>query len=513
MVLVFWAITPLQSAQLGVDSVRQTLERVVYERSNLIPLPEQEDLLGPGIMNLAYAIAWLEQPFPAFTTANAAYLPFYVNETTKVTATTKTNWTAETLRLTTELDCWPAEVSDTEATSLTTLNFLNGQNCNASLSIPQGKLSMYYTGFYDSPHSSFWLSDPKKCPENDDSKHQFLATWVDAKQNDDDAEKIDYNATAMYCQPRYLKQKVRITVDAETLTPDEASIESVSPPQTLQESEFNSTAFEFLLSNGIDQQLKERDYPEGFVVEQHQKIAKHNISIPTSNMVPFAFAYSDRNVREFSDPDVLAEAFNVAHRYLFSFTVSQLLVNSTDFDARVADSTSFMSGIVVSRSISAVLEALILLIVVFTGLIIWFCRASTTNLDKNPSSIQRLAEICQNDPHILDVFSPTSHSDEKVLCESMAHKKYCLLWNEVEQRPSIHVDGSDRNNRVASMNNRQHGYYDPVKPLALRRESGIAFVVSILGIIGGLIYLKWAEVEYKGVYLCTGGVMFGTTFD
>lgn len=497
MVLVFWAITPLQSAQLGTDIVRQSLDRSIHKRSSLIPLPEQEDLLGPGIMNLAYAIAWLDQPFPAFTTADAAYLPFYINETTSLTATTKTNWTAETLRLTTELGCLPAEISNNEFTPPTTLNFLNGQGCNASMALPQDQLSMFYTGFYDSPHSSFWLRDSDFCPETDNSKHQFLATWVDAKEAKEGSKKIDYNATGVYCQPKYLKQRVKLTVDAKTLTPDEASMETLSPPQALQESEFNSTAFEYLLSHGIDQELKARDYPESFVVEQHQKIAKHNISIPTSNMVPFAFAYSKRDVHEFSDPDNLVEAFEVAHKYLFSFTVSQLLTNITDFNERTADSTSFMSGIVVSRSISAALEALILLIVVSTGLMIWLCCTSSTNLDKNPSSIQRLAEICQDDPRILDMFSSTSHSNDKALSESMADSRYCLVWNESEQRPFIHVDGSDQKTRVASMS-RQHGYYDPVKPLALRKESGVAFVVALLGIMGGLIYLKWAEVEYKG---------------
>lgn len=497
MMLVFWAITPLQSAQLGTGSVQRAVPRGISARSKLVPVEQQENLLTSKIINLAYAIAWLDQPVPGFTTPEAAYLPFYVNDPIPYTTTTKTNWTGETVRLSTELDCWPAELVQSRSSSANNFNFLNGQDCNASVSLPQDSLSMFYIGYYSSAHSSYWLADPQNCPKTEDSVHQFLATWADIKGTTQDETSMEFNVSGSYCQTKYLKQKVRVTVDATTLEPDASSVEELAPAEILPESEFNSTAFEYLIGHGMEYEFKERDYPESIVNEQTAWMADRNLSTPSSNMVPFAFARDNRSVETFSDPQARSEAFNTAHQYLFAFTVSQLLENGTEFVTRDATATSFMAGIVVNRSISAALEALILLFAIFTGLIIYFVRKSSTNLDKNPSSLQRLAEICQNQPQILDSFCSMSHADESTLAEATKTNMFRLVWNDDVQSSQLPVDTAPTELKSTSIANHQQ-HYHPVKPAALRRESGVAFVVAILGVIGGLIYLKWAEAEYKG---------------
>ena len=500
MVVVFWAITPLQSAQLGTGRVQRSESIPVYQRGGLVPLQDQEPLLGVGIISLAYAVAWLGQPSPVFTTPSAAYLPFYVNDTIAPTSATKTNYTAETVRFSTELDCWPAEVSKTPGADENSMDFLNGQGCNTSVVLPSDRITMYYFGYYESPHHARSLGGQGDCPATENSTHQFLATWADVRGHYLDKEPIKFNVTGAYCQPRYFKQDVRITVDGMTLRPDEESLEILSPMEPLAATELNITALEFMLANGIEENEDENkhDYPDRNVVQPSLKITERNVAMPSSNMVAFALSQDKRNVSGFSDFEHMTQAFEKAHQFVFSFAISQLLRNETLTNlSSEAISSSYMSGIVVDRVISGVLEGLLLLICIFTGLVIWFIRKTSTNLDGNPSSIQRLARICQNHPQILDIFCSISHADDERLGEAIKDDSFSLLWDEHEQHAVLYLEAAPKEERPSTFDGSGY-YYEPVKPAALRLGSGIAFAAAVMGVIGSLIYLKWAETTFNG---------------
>ncbi|KAI1010764.1 hypothetical protein LB503_005263 [Fusarium chuoi] len=135
MVIVFWALTPLQSALLGTGIV-----------------------LDPEFLNTGYAIGWLGQQFPAFTTADYALLPFYPSTSTKLAdvrkhTTVSLNITAETTKLWTELNCWPAEIA--RIGLIGTLRLLSTYlPCSASLSTSSKEFSQQSTQIHLSQTAS-----------------------------------------------------------------------------------------------------------------------------------------------------------------------------------------------------------------------------------------------------------------------------------------------------------------------------------------------------------------------
>lgn len=506
MVLVFWAITPLQSAQLGTGSVIHSSYLEIVNRSELVPVAQQENLLDSEVLNTMYSIAWLEQPYPEFMLQDRAFLPFYPAESSNFTAIPGTNLTATTTELSTELDCWPAsEIVQNKRFGRSTYDILSGKGCNASVSMLTSEgFTMFYIGYYSSPYSSYWLGS-NVCPETEDNKHQFLATFAKTPDNytelmSESKDLPQYDITASFCQPHYFKQKVLVTVDANTLKPHPDSVQPLGSRETLADTEFNRTAFEFLLGNGMGEEVKTRDFPYNFVVEQNPKIKGRDLIKPVSNMVGFVVADDDRNTSDYKDHELLQAAYNHAHQHLFSVAVSQLLVNGTDVGNSTATKTSQMSGIVVSRPISAVLEALLGVVVLFTALVLWFSRSAKSSLPFNPSSIDRVADIVRESPQLSDFFCSVGNGDEDSLVKATEGKRFRLVRKDVTVTPEITVDHSV-DETAAQDHHAPKGYYVPVKPLFFRIEIGIAFIIGVLGVLGGLGYLKWAEVKFNGILI------------
>ncbi|KAF4120542.1 Protein of unknown function (DUF3433) [Geosmithia morbida] len=491
------------SAQLGTGSVNHSSYLELVNRSELVPVAQQEDLLGPEVLNLMYPISWLNQSYPEFMLPDKAFLPFYPEESSNLTAIQGTNLTAATTQLWTELDCWPAaDISvhgGNGSIGNSTFDIDSGRGCKTNMAIPIAEgYSMLYVGYYSSPYSDFYLGTTD-CPETPDHKHQFLAIWAHATGDLEywnSASNVDI--TGAFCQPRYFKQEVLVTVDASTLRPYRGSAKPLGAQETLADSEFNRTAFEFLLGNGMSETMKTRDYPFNFVVEQHPKLEGRDLIQPVSNMVGFALAGQELNTTDYADQETLQRAYNDAHQHLFSVAVNQLLVNGTELGNSTATATRPMSGIIVSRAISAALEALLVVVAIATALILWLARSTRSNLHANPSSIDRIADIVRESPELADFFCSISHADEDSIVKATEGKKFRLIRDNPATAPRIIVDSSvdpaEKQDSEAS-----DGYYVPVRPLFLRIEIGVAFVIAVLGVIGGLGYLKWAEVHFHGL--------------
>ena len=112
-----------------------------------------------------------------------------------------------------------------------------------------------------------------------------------------------------------------------------------------------------------------------------------------------------------------------------------------------------------------------------------------------------MVEIFRNSPHLLVCLSQLDNFDAKSLMRVMGDTRCRLVWNSRLEAPEILVVvDSEPNRRDAEKKvNVQKGYYEPVKPFVLTVYSGVAFVIGVLGVVGGLAYLKWAEENFAGV--------------
>ncbi|KAF4345269.1 hypothetical protein FBEOM_771 [Fusarium beomiforme] len=502
MVIVFWALTPLQSALLGTGIVKQTDVVTLMNRSQLLPVAEHVVVLDPEFLNTGYAIGWLGQQFPAFTTAEYALLPFYADSAPNLAKLGKpkpvpTNITAETTKLWTELNCWPAEIARKGIRSKEEFNFLNGQGCNATAGFgARNETRMFYIGFYTSPYSDFQIENPR-CGRTPDSIHQFLAIWAKAIPVDWDPSPT-FNISAMFCQPQYFKQKVLATVNSETFEPDSKSIKELGPRETLSDNEFNRTAFEYLIANGMAEAPIAKDYPFNAVVEQHPRLNHTNLTFPVSNMVGFALAGKDLDKDQYVHHDILHKAYNDAHKYLFSVATTTILMNSTTFSNKTVSVEYFMIGVIVSRTFATAVECFLLIVAIFTALVLWFSRAAPSNLPANPSSIRRYIDLFSNSPEALSAFKPVDCTDDKCLLEEFKMDNFQMIAKgegnsaELLIRPRLRAPESYDNSLPKD-------HYDPVKPLALKKRAGLLFVVSLVGAMAFLSYLKQQETSLDGL--------------
>ncbi|KAF3060780.1 hypothetical protein CFAM422_011017 [Trichoderma lentiforme] len=501
-VVIFWLITPLQSSIMGTSLVNITESAVIGTRSSIAPLANQSDYLTNQILNTGYSIAWLGQSWPPFTTADYGTLPFYLDNDPGESSL-QTNWTATTTKLWTELECWPAEQPKQNFSTMV-MHFGNGQGCNTFINLEIfADIKMYYIGYYTSPYSDYQLADSKNCPATANSTHQFLAAWVSTKGGS--AKQLpEVNITALFCQPSYYKQQVMITVDTNGFQPLNTSIQPISPPELLTEKEFNSTSFEFLIANGMPmEQVGDvtRDFPYDHVIEQGPQLDKTNISLPFSNMVGYALAPHNEPATPYGDPVLLHEAFNRAHKYLFSIAVNQMLVNDTTVVNSTAVSEFQQSGIIVSRLFSAIVEGLLLFVAISTACLLWFCHTSTSYLTTNPSSISRLVAIFRHGQETNKLFRPADHADEKSLKELFKDDKFRLTRDEYSDDGNIYlekVDGpeGDENERKFD---KPTGYYDPIRPIPLKREIGLLFGLVQVGALVAIVYLKVQNDKSKGL--------------
>ncbi|KAG5660657.1 hypothetical protein KAF25_003263 [Fusarium avenaceum] len=507
MVMVFWLLTPLQSALLGTQVVTQTQLTNITHRSQLIPVEQQLARLDPEVLNNGYAVGWLGQPFPPFTTSKYALLPFYTGES-PAPANVTTNLTAETTKLSTELDCWPAELEQDGDPKRLSWNFLNGQGCNTTVSMRRGiNYTMYYMGYYSDAHADLYVGNPY-CPVTENSTHQFLAIW--ARQSDliGTRETIPkyvtpkFDITAIFCQPTYYKQRVLATVVSSKFEPDTESMEPLGPKEILTDKEFNRTAFEYILANGVQEHIIVRDYPFSRVVEQTPRLNVTGLTKPVSNMVGYALAGRDLPVTDYASMDTLGMVYREAHQYLFALAVNHLLTNSTDITNKTISANYFLTGVVVSRVFATSVECLLVVIAIFTGLVLWFCRTSPSQLPINPSSIAKYLEIFRDSPECLQALASMDSADEKTLFDEFRQDQLRLVYDNQSKSIKVSLEKFIGESMKPEDHNAgfQKGYYNPIRPLALRRWSGLFFVLALIGAMVGLSYLKQQEKILNGLH-------------
>ncbi|TDZ19589.1 hypothetical protein Cob_v007900 [Colletotrichum orbiculare MAFF 240422] len=500
MVMIFWLITPLQSAILGSGPVIVRGNVAVTAKQVLRPASEQILTMDQSILNEGYAITWLKQPYPPYTTPEYTLLPFEVERDTK--RAPSTNWTGTTTKFWTELNCWPSEIYP----GYPIYDFLDGRGCNASDIVPYGAQAtpeqpykMQYIGYHNSPWADYWLS--LTCSKA--ATHQFLAIWARYKEKEE--------VSSVFCETNYFKQQVNATVSAHTKTPIAESIVPVGPRETLSTAEFNSSAFEHLLGAGVSSVELEvqREYPFGHLLEQHHQVKHLGLRWPASPLV--GFAIGSRNVTTldpFQNDTFMGEAFNATHKMLFSLAVRRMLTNASIVSSDVGNVEFVQHGIIVSRLFSAIVEGSLLLVGVFS-LLLWFhSKRAPSRLAADPASVGSLMSVCQNSSVLLDKFAGKGCLSEEKLREEFEDKRFRLLCGCQSRSGQTVIKVIDtRQEFIESQRislpepdaELSMGHYSPVKPLALRREIGLLVIVSMVGALAALVYLKLEELRIGGL--------------
>ncbi|EGO60699.1 hypothetical protein NEUTE1DRAFT_76069 [Neurospora tetrasperma FGSC 2508] len=468
--------------------------------SSHLTLPSPNDqamMLDTTVMHTAYGMAWLEQAPPAFTTSDYAVMPFS-SQATSTHYRPGENLTAATDMLTTEINCW--QPLTTKLPPASTYTFDNGHGCAVNVSFFQAHpynndtSIILYIGYHGSPILDYYLESPL-CSKN--STNQFLTIFA-SRHMDEKLGSYETNMTALFCETSYHKQPVSVTVSAESGRPLNESLVPIGVKEHLTQDEFNSTAFSYLTGVGMppDTPTATRDFPAATTFEPWGSLSKENVAGPTMPMVNLALGLSGELASDFQHAPVMERAFTLAHKTVFSAAISHLASETRENKQADGTSSYILNGVVVSRTISAVLECLLALLVFLMGGVLYTCMKAKSNLVSDPATIGFAFRSVRASRAVLNRLAMEDCSDNGTLQRNLAGEQFFLEQGttgnvlEMESKADDAVNMADR---------RQNVQYDPVRPKESHPLTGCLLIAVLLAGAGVLIYFKKMEQKLQGL--------------
>ncbi|KAF8860270.1 hypothetical protein BDZ45DRAFT_648839 [Acephala macrosclerotiorum] len=501
MMTVFWAITPLQSAIFNAATITRSISAKMITSAQLISVDQQVSGLNANFLNTAYAISWLGQVLPAFTTAAYAILPFQPIPDHRSTSSLET-WTTDADSFSTALSCKPANVN------LTGLGytFSNGKGCvvpqiNLPDTIGLGDYMVNYIGYFNSPQVDWFLQNPN-CSAT--FSNNFLALWASNSSRTENG--IYSNLTALFCETSYFSTRYSVTVNASNTAIVNGSEISSKADSSISDL-FNTTAFEYILSTGVNPTDEEIDLPSRAVLEQYPRLINYSLTWPVSNVVGFAVALNPLTVDDLSNPTNLQNAFQMAHQLLFSTAFSSLL-NSTNSSSSVQDSRTglieeTLGAIIFVRPISIAVEIALGVVAIFTAILWYYSHSRASHLRQDPASLADVMSIYSSGRLSPATFDLGEDSNKAALVKAVSDKTYRLLANGIQSE----------NAALPGRDSPQHGYSTSVSsftraedapavlPLELHRYMGSIFGLFIFSSIFGVAYLNYQARRLNGLAL------------
>lgn len=385
MLLVFWIITPLQSAIFNTATVIRSASVSFVTTASLIALNAQSSSLSSNFLYKAYGISWLGEQPPPFTTPDFALLPFEPQFKSTWPITSEI-WSTTADVYSTSLTCNPADVN------LTPLGFTfsNGNGCSVSevvlAAMGPEEYMINYIGYYDNPNLDWSLQNPNCTVEH---ANNFLALYTSNSTTLGDSAGLYTNITALFCQTTYLIQEADVKVNASDGSLGTSNLSNQNSTRRQVGDSFNITHFEYLLATGIQPQGQTGNYPDLVVLEQYPRLYNYSLTWPVSNMVGFAVALSNASISDFGDPIVLHRAFESAHKLLFASAFNTLVVHSDEVSgsARPGVRQNSLGAVIMVRSISIIVESALALIAAMTGSLWYYASRRKNNLVRDPASI------------------------------------------------------------------------------------------------------------------------------
>ncbi|KAK1778237.1 hypothetical protein QBC45DRAFT_168921 [Copromyces sp. CBS 386.78] len=493
--LLFWAITPLQSAIMGVKSVSFATNITVSSHLALPSPQDQAAMMDTTILHTAFGMAWLEQASPSYTTADYAIIPFSRADSPSHYLPGE-NLTAVTTMFTTELDCWEASVSTLPPARSYT--FDNDRGCAVNVSFFQSTLVsndsslVAYIGYHGNAILDYCLESPQ-CSKN--SSGQFLAIYTHF-QRDDLGNPYDTDVKGVFCEPSYHKQSVSVTISAESGRPVADSVAPVGEKEPLGEGEFNATALQYLIGVGMPPPSPTRDWPASTTFEPWGSLAQANVVGPSMPMAGIAIGLSDNPPSDFRNATILKQAFTKAYKTIFTAAISQLLLDTEKTEHQPGTSHYTLNGVVVSRTISAVLEGMLIILVFLMGGVLYTSQKAKSKLAMDPATIGFTFKSVSTSRAVLNRFAMEDCSDGPTLQKSLSGEHFFLEKGDSGNSLEIEAVAGDHTKATDS---RKDMKYTPVVPKELHSMTGCLLVSLLLAGAAVLIYFKKREESLQGL--------------
>ncbi|KAH8649687.1 hypothetical protein BGZ60DRAFT_422115 [Tricladium varicosporioides] len=514
MLLVFWIITPLQSAIFTTSDAIRSIPIQFNVTSQLLDIRNQSQLLDNNFMNTVYAISWLNQSLPAFAAADYVVPSFRPTNP----AHGKPSW-SETYHTmidaySTNLTCSPAKFYIPNK-STKAYTFDNGLGCVVpSISLPAASdaqpNALLYVPWYPDPHLD-WYLETTSCPR--DFQNTFLAVF--ATNQYPNITGVYKNVTALSCTPSYHVQSMEVVVNASSgAILRESLFTSRGELRTLPPAVFNTSNFEYLIGVGISPVIQRGDYAANTILEQSPRTEAAGIAWPTLNMAGFAYALSHSTMQQtgqwnetsWTEPEYLRKKFEVAHQVLFAaaFQASSRSVESAS-QTLTGKSVDQRSAIVLVRPIAIALEVA-LAIISALGTMLWYysyCR--TSNLLQDPATILDVMAALPKDegsgngieqPRFTSESSGLEREDIKLVLRNDGVLELTPKFSG--RSTGLSMIKSLEGSSISENEKRPHSF---IRPAELRLPVGFLLSFSVAGGIAAVLFFRQQSLKVNGILL------------
>jgi hypothetical protein len=512
MVLIFWVITPLQSAIFTTGIVRRITDTSMVTTGTLDSVSSQVNSLNANFLNTAYGVSWLGQKLPAFTTKEYAVSPFQPEVFSQPSLSE--SWSSSAVAYSTHLTCTPAEITTQINLQYT---FGNGKGCSVSnigfggASVFNASYLLLYIGYYNNAVLDYSLQNPNCSAEH---SNNFLAVWVDTSSRTSFG--VYSNFSAVFCEPTYFIQNITVQVnasDSSIMTSSFANDNNSTTRQLLSKDTFNITNFEYIIGTVVTPNAQRQDYPDITIIEQYPRLINYSLAWPTTNMVGFAVANFPKSIESLFHPSELQAAFESAHQILFSIAVATLTSPLASLDATIPRPGTIqdnLEAIILVRTIAIIVEVSFGLVVIVTGCLWYIARLRPSKMTADPASIRDIMTIIQNSGQILKKFQDDGTTTAALLEEDLRGHRFRLVASASAKGQTMNLEFVENTgearfkkspfSRLSNTNSAEKGF-KAVRPIELSYIVGCALLLFIFLAIASLVLLWRLIEERNGMFL------------
>ncbi|KAL3426519.1 hypothetical protein PVAG01_00028 [Phlyctema vagabunda] len=504
MLVIFWILTPLQSAIFNTDTIVRTTNTTMSDSAALLPIENQTSALNANFFNTAYAISWLAQSLPAFTARDYAAVPFHpvaLEEKSLVQT-----WATNTIAYYTNVTCSPANVLNHPKG----YTFDNGKGCSVNISLADaeapGEHMINFIGFYNSPLLDWYLQNPNCSQE---FSNNILALFATAESRVSNG--VYSNLTALFCEPSYHAQERYVQVNAS----NQAIVRSIRT-RDLDSSKvsdvLNITNFEYLISIGVGNEKS--NFQDSAVLEQYPRLAPYNVTWPLSIITGFAIASNEESIDTLIQPAALQRALEKAHQLLFSIAISVLanpLPHLDNQSLRGGTIEEHLAAIVLVRPISLIVETALAVVVLLIICLGWHSHHQKSHLTRDPTSIEDTMSMTSKmigDSAVASKFRDNGMLTTTQLETNLSDVVFRLEISSTRGQQESHLIVSNQTSSTvpeASLPTvsaqTKAKPFTPVRPSELSLPVGISFIAILAIGVAAIIFLQMYTVKGNGIRL------------
>ena len=501
MVVIFWAITPLQSAVFTTSTIHRNTTTVIDTTARLQPLSDQVSGLTPEFMLTAYETLWLGQELPPFTTMTGALLPFASREV-QPNFLANATLTATTSFYSTSLACEPAVVNCTGNSKYT---FDNRRGCHTWSILVDEYYPFYarYIGYDDNSITGKGESGLSTLGCSSNFSNEFLAIWAEVSVRED-----ANNITAIFCRLSYWTQIVNATVVVPRMTV--SSITPLGPLLPLTEEDLNVSALEHIITTSYSPGHYSRGHVEGDVtktadLEQWPRLQHMELELDTSNMVGFAVGASKLPPAEYLNADILASSFESAHKLLFALAANSLLTtNISGSEPRSGTIEGAVEAVVVVRTLAVLVEAFLGLVAVLAAALLYVSWSRRSQLWCDPASITDTMSVVARNSVLLKEFNNSDVVDDIDLSAKLDQQERYYLdgdhcSTELKGAPGINcsVGSLNMSGKARFKDDKER---KSVRPVELNFTVGAALLTVLCLVTATLTVLRIITMKLNGAF-------------